>query len=113
MNLDELRLLGASEDFLHAWEHGWNLEAMQAPVRFHKNHSSLVEHMDWAEEEWGRLEKLSKVRFLPDSSKPARLNVSPCALLLRSSIFYTWYEENVRVAVPSPVNHATVDLNEA
>ena len=30
LNLDELRSLGASEDFLHACEHGWELAAVEA-----------------------------------------------------------------------------------
>ena len=67
----DLRSVGASEDFLHAWENGWELAAVEAPTRFHNNKWSLVEYIDWAEEKSARAEEIREIRCLEDSTRPA------------------------------------------
>ena len=83
LRLDRLHELGASPHFLQNWRNGRNLGAAPAAPRHFKNHGSLDQHADWSETEWSRLEKLGKVEFFPGGIRPPRLNVNPCALLLK------------------------------
>lgn len=65
LNFDFLRTKGVSSQFLSEWEYGCPLEGDSVVPRFHRNHSSMSQHAEWAEQEWSRLEALGKVRFFP------------------------------------------------
>ena len=84
LNFDFLRTKGVSSQFLSEWEYGCPLEGDSVVPRFHRNHSSMSQHAEWAEQEWSRLEALGKVRFFPKGCpKPPDLNVNPCGLILK------------------------------
>lgn len=83
LNLDELEAAGAQDRFMRIWEVGVPLKAQPAEPLDRRNHPSLLAAgPDWAYREWDRLEKLGKVEFL-GPSRPPRLNISPCALILK------------------------------
>ena len=84
LQLDTLRALGASPEFLEQWTLGVPLGAQAAAPSRVPNHPSLVQNDSWAAAEWDRLEKLGKVfMFPPGAPPPPKLNVNPCALLLK------------------------------
>ena len=84
LQLDALKALGAARAFLDQWRFGVPLEAQAtAPSRV-SNHPSLVQNDSWAAAEWDRLERLGKVFMFPlGEPPPHKLNVNPCALLLK------------------------------
>ena len=69
LNLDFLKTKGANESFLKQWRNGVSLQAETATTRYFRNHPSVTTHDQWAEAEWGRLEKLGKVTFLSGTSR--------------------------------------------
>ena len=83
LQLDYLGSIGADASILSEWSTGVSLDASPAVPRRRRNHPSLSPHAQWAEIEWDRLEALGKIEFFPGSSRPERLNVSPCALILK------------------------------
>ena len=84
LQIDLLEELGAHPCFVHEWLYGKPLQPADRSTTSFRNHPSLVQHSDWAEAEWSRLEALGKIQFFPKADgPPAGLHVNPCALLLK------------------------------
>eukprot|EP00959_Pyramimonas_sp_CCMP1952_P321684 6731372-Pyramimonas_sp.AAC.1 len=59
LNIDLLRELGATPEFLHWWEHGRPLAFLDTiRPRVFQNSKSLLDNVELAEYEWNRLERL-------------------------------------------------------
>ena len=85
LNLDFLRRCGAKPDLLHSWQHGKPLHASAGKPTHLRNHPSLLQQAQLAKVEWERLETLGKVSlFDPGAPRSSKLNVNPCALLLKA-----------------------------
>ena len=84
LRIDALEQAGADRSLLRLWAHGRPLAAEDRhPVQV-RNHPSLLAGIAWAEKEWERLGRLGKVTFFPvGAPRPPRLNVNPCALILK------------------------------
>ena len=83
LNITLLRTLGASPWLIRNLKNGIQLPLCRHHVGQWRNHPSLLQHLEAAEEEWSRLDKLGEVRWWASDRKPESLNVNPCAVLLK------------------------------
>ena len=85
LRLEKLSALGANPNFIHEWSTGVSLGAAPAHPLSRRNHPSLSQNSSAADEEWSRLQKLGKVEFFSGGKRPPKLNINPCALILKEA----------------------------